>query len=547
VFLCLVVAGTLADTTERVSLEGYAILPSATASSGSDGEGGGGDDDGDQGGDEGGGDQNGDEEGGGEGTDGSADLQPDSDTGETGTTDEETETAEETEPEPTPPLLGGARTAFKPLGEEADPIPPPPPKCPDGTIPRPFVGCQKASPTPTPTPSPTPIDINVLFCQQFPDSPGCEGTSPGPTGPPAPLQTRPSGFLGDAVCNVDPTYPGCEPTTLGGPFPTVPEGTRLDPYAECIFNPNLLQCERDGPADPNLPPLTPPDAITCNLDKNYPGCAGADILKFNQQSIACESAPNRNLDLYFCKNPVVQSATTTPTTQQKTVPALPDGTCPPGSFVGGGTGGKTGVGTVTCIAENPTTTPPTTTPTTTPSPSPNPSPSPTPSPTPTTITNINNNQVTVQNGRFAVQDTAGAVTATPDCPPESATIVLGPSPMQSGGARILAALDPCVLTDGGVVLNIPDEQGIQVVAANIQGGQTTQSVIVPMQRIAPITQGQTLYTVDLSGQITGQDPATGAQATLNGNINALFLRNAGGQNVEFSADNTAALNAILRR
>jgi hypothetical protein len=119
--------------------------------------------------------------------------------------------------------------------------------------------------------------------------------------------------------------------------------------------------------------------------------------------------------------------------------------------------------------------------------------------------------------------------------------------MQSGGARILAALDPCVLTDGGVVLNLPDEQGIQIVAANIQGGQTTQSVVVPMQRIAPITQGQTLYTVDLNGQITGPDPATGAQATLNGNINALFLLNAGGQNVELSADNSAALNAILRR
>jgi hypothetical protein len=119
--------------------------------------------------------------------------------------------------------------------------------------------------------------------------------------------------------------------------------------------------------------------------------------------------------------------------------------------------------------------------------------------------------------------------------------------MQSGGARILAAFDPCVLTDGGVVLNIPDEQGIQLVAANIQGGQTTQTVVVPMQRIAPITQGQTLYTVDLSGQITGSDPATGNPVTLNGNINALFLRNAGEENVEFSPDNNAALNTVLTR
>jgi alpha-N-acetylglucosamine transferase len=119
--------------------------------------------------------------------------------------------------------------------------------------------------------------------------------------------------------------------------------------------------------------------------------------------------------------------------------------------------------------------------------------------------------------------------------------------MEDGGARILAALDPCVLTGGSVILNLPDEQGIQLVAANIQGGQTTQSVVVPMQRVAPITQGQTLYTADLNEQITGPDPATGAQVTLNGNINALFLLNSGGQDVEMSGDNSVALNAILRR
>ena len=84
-------------------------------------------------------------------------------------------------------------------------------------------------------------------------------------------------------------------------------------------------------------------------------------------------------------------------------------------------------------------------------------------------------------------------------------------------------------------------------AANLQGGQTTQSAIMPMQRVAPITQGQTLYSVDLSEQVTGPDPSTGNQVTLNGNINTLFLLNDGGQDVEFSGDNSVALSAILRR
>ena len=56
-----------------------------------------------------------------------------------------------------------------------------------------------------------------------------------------------------------------------------------------------------------------------------------------------------------------------------------------------------------------------------------------------------------------------------------------------------SAFEPCILTDGTVLLNLPDEEGIQLVAANIQGGQTTQSVVVPMQSVAPITQGQTFF------------------------------------------------------
>ncbi|HET6640854.1 MAG TPA: hypothetical protein VFG77_04550, partial [Nitrososphaeraceae archaeon] len=191
----------------------------------------------------------------------------------------------------------------------------------------------------------------------------------------------------------------------------------------------------------------------------------------------------------------------------------------------------------------PTPTPP---PTATPTPTPTPTATPTP-PTPIIITNINNNQVTVRDdGGFTVQNFAGAITTTPDCPPQSATVLLGPSTMEDGGARILAAFEPCILTGGTVVLNLPDEQGIQLVASNIAAGQTTQSAVLPIQRVAPITEGQALYSITLSEQMTGVDPATGAEVTLNGNINSLFLLNLAGQQVELSGDNSVALNAILR-
>jgi hypothetical protein len=186
-------------------------------------------------------------------------------------------------------------------------------------------------------------------------------------------------------------------------------------------------------------------------------------------------------------------------------------------------------------------------PTTSPSSNSFPSPSPilTSSSTSVVVTNVNNNQVIVQNGRFTVQNTNAAMSGAPDCPPQSATVVLGPSPMQNGGARILTAFEPCIPTDGTVILNPPDKQGIQHVAANIQGGQATRSVVAPMQRIAPISQVQTSYTMNLNGQITGPDPTTGNPITLIGNTNKLFLWNNGGQKIDLSAYNSVAL--ISRR
>jgi hypothetical protein len=84
-------------------------------------------------------------------------------------------------------------------------------------------------------------------------------------------------------------------------------------------------------------------------------------------------------------------------------------------------------------------------------------------------------------------------------------------------------------------------------AANIQGGQTKRSVVAPMQRITPIAQVQTSYSVDLNGQITGPDPTTRNPKTSNGNIKKLFLYSNGGQNIDLSAYNSVAQNTISRR
>ncbi|CAN5121015.1 hypothetical protein BH18THE2_BH18THE2_14310 [soil metagenome] len=82
-----------------------------------------------------------------------------------------------------------------------------------------------------------------------------------------------------------------------------------------------------------------------------------------------------------------------------------------------------------------------------------------------------------------------------------------------------------------------------IVAANIQGGQTTQSMVVPMQSCSNNSMPNTLFSklewTDYRSRSSNRKPCHF------GNINALFLLNAGEQNVEFSADNSVALNAVL--
>ena len=174
--------------------------------------------------------------------------------------------------------------------------------------------------TTTPTPVPTPT-LRGLVQQEFdcfngidedgdgrtdrddgecgsPCPPGSPPTCIVFTGPPQSPSPSPSPSTTVPYCGGETLPPGCDgkrtPTMTPSPSPEATPGpaptSRLDPYAECILFPFSLKCQNGVPTDTNLPALTPPDPTTCNLDKNYPGCPGADIFKFNQESIACESA-----------------------------------------------------------------------------------------------------------------------------------------------------------------------------------------------------------------------------------------------------------------
>jgi hypothetical protein len=118
--------------------------------------------------------------------------------------------------------------------------------------------------------------------------------------------------------------------------------------------------------------------------------------------------------------------------------------------------------------------------------------------------------------------------------------------MADEGVKVLASTAPCIITGGSVVLNLPFNSGLDVIAATVRAGQTVQMVEVPLTRVGTITNGQILFSAVLRETITGEDPTTGEEVTRNG-FNALFLRNDRGETVSFNADNSAALKILLRR
>ena len=168
-----------------------------------------------------------------------------------------------------------------------------------------------------------------------------------------------------------------------------------------------------------------------------------------------------------------------------------------------------------------------------------------------TINNIIKNQITnrntiTQSGTIVVQDRTGSFVATPSCIPIERTVSLGPSTMLDNGMRVIAILSPCHLLDGTIVLNLPTN-GIELVAANLADVQTVNAIVVNKQLVANIGNGQAIYSVNLNETMSGLTPNGGLPTTLNDNTNAILLWNNAGGDVNFSADNTLALNVISHR
>ncbi|VFJ14856.1 exported protein of unknown function [Candidatus Nitrosocosmicus franklandus] len=160
-------------------------------------------------------------------------------------------------------------------------------------------------------------------------------------------------------------------------------------------------------------------------------------------------------------------------------------------------------------------------------------------------------QVIINSGTFTLPDRSGSSVSTSspslsNCSSRASTLPLATSLLQDRGARLIVALGPCTVTDGSVLLNLPETDGLELIVANMQGNQVLQSAVVPLQKVASLAPGQTLYNVDLNEVMTGKEPVLGNEVTLNGNINALLLWNNAGQEIIFNPQNSVSFSTALR-
>ena len=136
-------------------------------------------------------------------------------------------------------------------------------------------------------------------------------------------------------------------------------------------------------------------------------------------------------------------------------------------------------------------------------------------------------------------------TQTASCTPQSSTITLGPGSIAEKGVRVLASFDPCILTGGGAILNLPDsDNNLKLVAVDLEGGKMHKAVEIDLQKVQTMAGGQTLYTADFAQTITGLSPVTNEVDTIE-DTNSLVLLNDLPRQMNFVDDNSVAFNAIL--
>ena len=131
-----------------------------------------------------------------------------------------------------------------------------------------------------------------------------------------------------------------------------------------------------------------------------------------------------------------------------------------------------------------------------------------------------------------------------NCPTQTENIPLTGT-LEPQGLRLLADLDPCMIKDGSITLNMPNTEDIKVAVMYLdKTGDNHKGALINPGQIQVLSNNQGLFKLDLDQIMMGKDPKTGKITTLT-KINGLALYNNGDFLIQFGPSNSVALTAIL--
>ena len=131
-----------------------------------------------------------------------------------------------------------------------------------------------------------------------------------------------------------------------------------------------------------------------------------------------------------------------------------------------------------------------------------------------------------------------------NCPTQTENIPLIGT-LEPQGLRLLADLDPCLIKDGSITLNMPNTEDIKIAVMYLdKTGNNHKGALINPKQIQALSNNQGLFKLDLDQFMMGKDPKTGEIITLT-KINGLALYNNGESFIQFGPSNSIALTAIF--
>jgi Prealbumin-like fold domain len=124
------------------------------------------------------------------------------------------------------------------------------------------------------------------------------------------------------------------------------------------------------------------------------------------------------------------------------------------------------------------------------------------------------------------------------------TLKFGRSQFPANGTIVLADVSPSKVIEGHVLLNIPNNNDVNLVAAKLTENGVEHAVTVPLIKVFDPRTGERLYHTELQPSLNGTNPFTGKADNIS-SISDILLYSTNPSGVSFDEDHGSTLTLIL--